>query len=128
VLTSGALPPNPSEILQTNAMKSLIGELRNRFDVVLVDAPPLLPVTDAALLASISDGAILVVRHGRTGREAIRSAVGRLDAVGARLLGTVFSMSPSKEQSSYGYAYSPTAETKSTETKSTGRRAGARRH
>ncbi|MCW2831936.1 MAG: capsular biosynthesis protein [Aeromicrobium sp.] len=105
VLTSGALPPNPSEILQTDAMRSLVAEMRQRYDVVLIDAPPLLPVTDAALLASISDGAILVVRHGQTGREAIRTATERLHSVGARLLGTVLSMSPVKELSRYGYGY-----------------------
>ncbi len=78
VLASGALPPNPSEILQTNAMRSLISELRHRYDIVLIDAPPLLPVTDASLLASISDGAILVVRHGETGLDEVRTATERL--------------------------------------------------
>ncbi|MCW2787905.1 MAG: capsular biosynthesis protein [Aeromicrobium sp.] len=105
VLTSGALPPNPSEILQTDAMRELVSELRQRYDIVLIDAPPLLPVTDASLLASLSDGAILVVRHGETGREAVTSAVRRLESVGARLLGTVLSMSPVKELSRYGYGY-----------------------
>ena len=105
VLTSGALPPNPSEILQTKAMTALIAELRHRYEVVLIDAPPLLPVTDASLLASISDGAILVVRHGSTGREQVRTATDRLQAVGARLLGTVLSMSPARELSRYGYGY-----------------------
>lgn len=105
VLASGALPPNPSEILQTNAMSSLVSELRHRYDVVLIDAPPLLPVTDASLLASISDGAILVVRHGQTGLDEVRTATARLSSVGARLLGTVLSMSPAKELSRYGYGY-----------------------
>jgi capsular exopolysaccharide synthesis family protein len=105
VLASGALPPNPSEILQTNAMRALVGELRQRYEVVLIDAPPLLPVTDASLLASISDGAILVVRHGRTGREEVRTAAERLHSVGAPLLGTVLSMSPVKELARYGYGY-----------------------
>lgn len=105
VLTSGALPPNPSEILQTNAMRSLISEMRHRYDVVLIDAPPLLPVTDASLLASLSDGAILVVKHGETGRDEVRTATERLQSVGARLLGTVLSMSPVKELSRYGYGY-----------------------
>lgn len=105
VLTSGALPPNPSEILQTKAMTALVAELRHRYEVVLIDAPPLLPVTDASLLASISDGAILVVRHGATGREQIRTATDRLQSVGARLLGTVLSMSPARELSRYGYGY-----------------------
>lgn len=105
VLTSGALPPNPSEILQTKAMTALVAELRHRYEVVLIDAPPLLPVTDASLLASISDGAILVVKHGSTGREQVRTATDRLQAVGARLLGTVLSMSPVRELSRYGYGY-----------------------
>lgn len=105
VLTSGALPPNPAEILQTDAMAAVVAELRRRFDVVLIDAPPLLPVTDAALLASISDGAILVVRHGETGRDEVRAAAKRLSSVGARLLGTVLTMTPPKELSRYGYGY-----------------------
>lgn len=105
VLTSGSLPPNPSEILQTKAMTGLVAELRHRYEVVLIDAPPLLPVTDASLLASISDGAILVVKHGATGREQVRTATDRLEAVGARLLGTVLSMSPARELSRYGYGY-----------------------
>lgn len=105
VLASGALPPNPSEILQTGAMRSLVSDLRHRYDIVLIDAPPLLPVTDASLLASISDGAILVVRHGETGLDEVRTATNRLRSVGARLLGTVLSMSPVKELSRYGYGY-----------------------
>lgn len=105
VLASGALPPNPSEILQTHAMRSLISELRHGYDIVLIDAPPLLPVTDASLLASISDGAILVVRHGETGLDEVRTATERLNSVGARLLGTVLSMAPVKQLSRYGYGY-----------------------
>lgn len=112
VLTSGALPPNPSEILQTSAMTAVVTDLREAYDIVLIDAPPLLPVTDAALLASISDGALLVVRHGDTGREAVAGAVARLRAVNARLLGTVLTMAPVKELTQhgyggYGYGYGP---------------------
>ena len=127
VLTSGALPPNPSEILQTKAMTALVAELRHRYEIVLIDAPPLLPVTDASLLASISDGAILVVKHGSTGRDQVRTATERLQAVGARLLGTVLSMSPQRELSrygyGYGYGYGPEYFAKATE----GRRKGERR-
>ena len=128
VLASGALPPNPSEILQTNAMRALIAELRHRYEVVLIDAPPLLPVTDASLLASISDGAILVVRHGKTGREQVRTATERLQAVGAPLLGTVLSMSPAKELVRYGYGsgygYGPEYFSQTSDRK---RRGGSRR-
>ena len=105
VLASGALPPNPAEIIQTGAMESLVQDLRRRYDVVLIDAPPLLPVADAALLAMLSDGALLVVRHGRTGHDQVRAAVERLSNVGARLFGTVLSMSPRRDSARYGYGY-----------------------
>ena len=105
VLTSGAIPPNPSELIQTQAMDDLLVELRRRFDVIIVDAPPLLPVTDAALLASQADGAVLVVRHGKTTRDQVTHSVDRLDNVGARLLGTVLNMTPHPAKSSYGYGY-----------------------
>jgi len=109
ILASGSLPPNPSEILQTTAMSTLIAGLHADYDMVVIDAPPLLPVTDAALLASLSDGAILVVRHGSTKREAVRAATERLSGVGATLLGSVLTMTPSKElvRHGYGYGYGP---------------------
>ncbi|RYJ05924.1 MAG: polysaccharide biosynthesis tyrosine autokinase [Actinomycetales bacterium] len=105
VLTSGTRPPNPSEIIQTAAMETVLIELGRRYDIVLVDAPPLLPVADAALLSVISDGAILVVRHGRTGHDQVRAASERITTVGGRLLGTIISMSPKKETARYGYGY-----------------------
>jgi receptor protein-tyrosine kinase len=86
-------------------MKNLINDLRERFDIVLIDAPPLLPVTDAAILASSSDGAILVARHGKTTRDQISVAVGRLGSVSANLMGTVANMTPAR-RGSYGYGYS----------------------
>jgi receptor protein-tyrosine kinase len=105
VIAAGSIPPNPAELLQSAAMKSLINELRERFDTVLIDAPPLLPVTDAAILASSSDGAILIARHGKTTRDQISVAVGRLESVAAHLLGTVANMTPAR-RGSYGYGYS----------------------
>ena len=109
VLASGSLPPNPSEILQTTAMSTLVANLHADYDMVIIDAPPLLPVTDAALLASLSDGAILVVRHGSTKREAVQAATERLAGVGATLLGSVLTMTPAKdlERHGYGYGYGP---------------------
>ena len=105
VLTSGTRPPNPSEIIQTAAMESVLLELGRRYDVVLVDAPPVLPVADAALLSVIADGAILVVRHGRTGHDQVRAAAERVSTVGGRLLGAIISMAPKKETARYGYGY-----------------------
>ena len=105
VIAAGSIPPNPAELLQSAAMKTLIKDLRERFDIVLIDAPPLLPVTDAAILAAESDGAILISRHGKTTRDQVVAAVGRLESVEARLLGTVANWTPSR-RNSYGYGYS----------------------
>jgi capsular exopolysaccharide synthesis family protein len=105
VLTSGALPPNPSELLSSSQMTELIGALRTRAEVVLIDAPPLLPVTDAAVLARECDGAIVVVRHGKTTREQATRALEALRSVGARVLGTVLNMAPAGGAHGYGYGY-----------------------
>ena len=110
VLTSGPVPPNPSELLQSIAMEKLLHELRDHYDVVLLDAPPLLPVTDAALLAAQADGAIVVVRHGRTSREQLRHALDRVEAVDAKIAGVVMNQTPAKKGTSgygYGYGYAP---------------------
>ncbi|MGH1561480.1 polysaccharide biosynthesis tyrosine autokinase [Mumia sp. DW29H23] len=109
VLTSGPVPPNPAELLQSQAMADTLRELRATYDVVLVDAPPLLPITDAAVLASQADGALLVVRAKKATRDQVRRSVERLTSVGARLLGTVLTMTPPRSQegswSGYGYGY-----------------------
>ena len=104
VIPSGPIPPNPSELLGSQQMAHLLSELRGTYDAIVIDAPPLLPVTDAAVLARNADGALLVVRFGRTSREQVRKSVGILDAVGARMLGTVLNFVPSKG-GGYGYGY-----------------------
>ena len=105
VMTSGAVPPNPAELLQSNAMSDLIIALRKDYEVILFDTPPLLPVTDAAILASKTDGAVLVIRQGKTSRERVRAACTRLTNVGAHPLGVVFNRVPGKGGSAYGYGY-----------------------
>jgi capsular exopolysaccharide synthesis family protein len=110
VLTSGPIPPNPSELLQSRAMEKLLDELREEFEIVILDAPPLLPVTDAALLAARADGALIVTRHGKTTNDQLRHAIERLDAVDAKPVGVVINMSPTTRRDSgygtgYGYGY-----------------------
>jgi capsular exopolysaccharide synthesis family protein len=105
VLTSGSIPPNPAELLQSQAMKDVFAWARLEYDVVLVDAPPLLPVTDAALLTAQSDGALLVVRHGKTTKEQLAGSIKRLDAVEGRTLGVVLNMVPQRRTSGDGYGY-----------------------
>ena len=109
-LASGPIPPNPAELLQSNAMKDSLAKLRSQYDVVIIDAPPLLPVTDAALLAREADGAILVVRHGKTTRDQVKGSTERLAQVDASLLGVVMNMTPAKGRGygyGYGYGYAP---------------------
>lgn len=105
VLASGPVPPNPSELLQSKAMDTLLAQLRAEYDIVLLDAPPLLPVTDAALLAAQTDGAVLVVRHGKTSKDQLGHAVERLTAVDAKPLGVVLNMVPAKRRGGDSYAY-----------------------
>jgi polysaccharide biosynthesis transport protein len=101
VLASGPLPPNPSELLASAQMEALLTELRSVYDVVLLDTPPLLPVTDAAAVAPATDGAILVCRFRQTSRSQVETAAAALEAVGAPLLGTVFTMVPNSGPRAY---------------------------
>ena len=105
VLTSGAVPPNPSELLGSQSARSLLNELRARFDYVIVDSTPLLAVTDAAIVAAGADGVLLIARFGHTKRDHLAHAVGTLESVGAPLLGAVFTMMPTRGGSAYSYNY-----------------------
>ena len=101
VLTSGVLPPNPSELLGSAAARQVLAELRSRFDYVIIDAPPLLPVTDAAIVASSVDGTLLIARHGRTKREELARAVGNLANVNSRILGAILTLVPGSGEGAY---------------------------
>jgi receptor protein-tyrosine kinase len=105
-LTSGVIPPNPSELLGSLAAKKVLSELRAHFDYVIIDSPPMLAVTDAAILATGVDGVLIIARFAETKREQLTHAVGSLRDVGAPLLGAVFTMTPSRGSASYNYRYS----------------------
>ncbi len=105
VLTSGAVPPNPSELLGSQSARKVLAELRSRFDYVIIDSTPLLAVTDAAILAAGADGVLIMARFGQTKREQLAHAVGSLESVGAPLLGAVFTMVPTRGTGSYSYNY-----------------------
>lgn len=89
LVSSGPLPPNPSELLGSRRMEEIIAALLERADVVLFDAPPVVAVTDAAVLATKVDGVLLVVNAGGTKRDYARAAKARLEKVNANLLGAV---------------------------------------
>lgn len=105
VLTAGAVPPNPTELLASQSARKLLGDLREQFDFVVVDSSPLLAVTDAAILAAGSDGVLIMARFGQTRRDQLTHAVDSLKSVGAALLGAVFTLVPTRGYSSYGYSY-----------------------
>jgi capsular exopolysaccharide synthesis family protein len=105
VLASGPLPPNPSELLGSQGMQELLHELESRADIVIIDAPPLLPVTDAAVLGTLTSGVVMLIRSNETRREQLSRAVGTVHAVGATMLGSVMNMVPTKGPDSYTYGY-----------------------
>ncbi|WP_092667627.1 polysaccharide biosynthesis tyrosine autokinase [Agrococcus carbonis] len=103
VLPAGQIPPNPSEMLSSKAMSALLDRLRHDYDCVLVDSPPLLPVTDAAVIAEQVDAALMVVSVRRTKKHQLELALRRLSTVDARVGGIVFTMVPLREAEVYGY-------------------------
>ncbi|MBF4589293.1 polysaccharide biosynthesis tyrosine autokinase [Curtobacterium sp. VKM Ac-1395] len=103
VLPAGPIPPNPSELLGSQAMQKLIERLESEFDYVLFDAPPLLPVTDAAILSKKASGAIVVVASGKTLKGQLAGAVQSLENVDAPIAGFVMTMMPTKGPGAYGY-------------------------
>lgn len=106
ILPAGRIPPNPSELLGSDKMRQLIKELSEEFMVIL-DVPPLLPVTDAALLSTAVDGVVLVTSVGKTRKEHLAEAANMLDKVGAHQIGTVINRTPLKGLGSgyYGFGY-----------------------
>jgi succinoglycan biosynthesis transport protein ExoP len=111
VLASGRTAPNPSELLGSPTMEKLIARLETDYEVVVIDAPPLLPVTDPAVLGSKASGVVLVVSaDGRTKRAEVSQAVANLEAVGARLLGVVVNQVQGIAHSLSYYDYRPELE------------------
>lgn len=104
-LATGPLPPNPAEVLSTQAMRDLLARLRETYDVVIIDAPPLLPVADPSIIASMADGVLFVTRHGKASRSFVQQAVDRLESSSARIVGVVLNMSPRRLADAHGFSY-----------------------
>lgn len=105
LLTSGPVPPNPAELLGSQRMKELLEELKAQYDMVLIDTPPLLAVTDAQLLASYVDGVLLVLGSGKVLRDHAKKAKALLDHVGANVVGAVLNKKQMNSESYYYYYY-----------------------
>jgi capsular exopolysaccharide synthesis family protein len=104
VLLAGAIPPNPVELLGSEQTASIIDRLRRMYDIVVVDAPPFVPVADPATLATMCDGVLLVARADKTDRNQLVESVDTINRAGANLLGVVLnSLNPSETDFDYGY-------------------------
>lgn len=110
VIGAGQIPPNPSELLGSEAMRKALEELKQVFDYVIIDAPPLLPVTDAAILGAITDGTLVVAASGDVTTDQLQAALDSLDRVNATTLGIVLNKLPRKKGGryyDYRYQYAP---------------------
>jgi len=105
ILPAGTLPSNPAELLASKSLSSLIEEVRREFDVVFFDSPPVLPVTDASLLAPFLDGVILCYEIGRTARDALLRSKIQLDSVGANIIGTILNHTKPQTEPLEPYPY-----------------------
>jgi len=103
ILTSGPIPPNPAELLHSDVFGRLLGELSTRFDRVVFDSAPLIPVTDATVLSTRVDATILVVKPFMTRKEVVRHAVRSLRDVGGKILGVVLNDLDLQRQDNYYY-------------------------
>ena len=102
-LTSGPIPPNPSELLNSNRMTTLIKKLEQAFDIIIYDMPPITSVTDAQIMSTKTDGVIFVIRHGVSRKDAVHHAKELLEMVNANVLGVVFNGVDSNSYSPYDY-------------------------
>jgi capsular exopolysaccharide synthesis family protein len=105
VLTSGAIPPNPSELLGSEPMRELFDKLAHEFDFILIDSPPVVPVVDAVLLDRLTGGTLMVVASHKTKKRDLASAVKQLDTVGAKLVGFALNFVPVSESDARRYGY-----------------------
>lgn len=105
ILTSGPNPPNPSELLGSARMNQVMEEAKNLYDIVIFDMPPIIAVTDAQIMASRSDGTILVVREKISRKESLTKAKELLHLVKARVLGVVYNGAETSKDAGYYYYY-----------------------
>jgi capsular exopolysaccharide synthesis family protein len=104
LLPCGPLPPNPAELLMSKRFETVLAELGQRYDRIILDSPPL-PYTDAVVLSKLTDGVIMVVRAGKTIRDDLRRSVRTFSEVGGTVLGTIVNELDRRDGSYYYYSY-----------------------
>lgn len=103
IITSGPLPPNPAELLGSDRIQAFITEAREKYDIIIIDTPPVLSVADATVLTKVVDGVVLVVASNETKIDDLKKAKKKLDQVGAKVLGTLLSKANFKGKKYYKY-------------------------
>lgn len=103
VITCGPIPPNPSELIQTNKMQKIIEELGEQFDYIIMDTPPASFITDASVLSKHADGVLVVVHHGGVTFEVLRNTMDNLTNAGANILGAVLNIVNTERVGRYNY-------------------------
>lgn len=106
ILTAGPIPPNPAELLSSRAMEKLIEQLRGEYDVIILDAPPLLQVADSRITSKLTDGVILVIGCTTSDRQRVLKAKEQLELTEAKILGVVLNRRELTDDSAYQYYYS----------------------
>jgi capsular exopolysaccharide synthesis family protein len=105
VITCGPIPPNPAEMLSSNKMKNLLDKLKNEYDLIIIDTPPVAQVTDAAIVAGITDGVLLVLASRQTRIEMAKRAKKLLNGVNANIVGAVLTKIEISRTGYYNYKY-----------------------
>ncbi|MFC5703560.1 CpsD/CapB family tyrosine-protein kinase [Cohnella faecalis] len=105
ILPAGAIPPNPSELLASNRMRAFIDEIKKEFDIIIIDSPPVIAVTDAQIVATRCDGVVLVVDYGNVKIAQAQKAKEKLEHVNARILGVVMNNVKRSVKDEYYYYY-----------------------
>jgi capsular exopolysaccharide synthesis family protein len=103
VLTTGMIPANPAEIINSRALKELIKEVSADYDYILLDVPPVMLVSDPIIISTFSNAVILAIEHGKTEKELAKKAVNSLKQVDANIIGAVFNNIPVSKQNNYYY-------------------------
>lgn len=105
VITSGKIPANPTEIINSNAIKELIKKLSGQYDYIFLDTPPLVLVSDPLTIATYADAVILTIAHSETEKEVIRRSIDSLKQVNANIIGTILNKMPVSKHNKYYYSY-----------------------
>lgn len=103
ILTTGMIPANPTEIINSKALKELIKEMSKSYDYIFIDAPPVMLVSDPITISTYTDAVILAIEHGKTEKELAKKAVESLKQVNANIIGAVLNNIPVSKQSNYYY-------------------------